>query len=190
MLKIENISKSYGLNSVLNNFSCNFEKNQRYYINGVSGAGKTTLFRIIMGLDTPDSGNIFIEDDKKISVVFQEYRLLENLSVFKNISLVTGKSKSEIMHNLEIFGIEKFANMPVSTLSGGMKQRVSLLRAMLFEHDILLLDEPFKGIDCDLKEIIIQEINKLHSTIILTTHLKDEAIKLNITTQIDLKKIF
>lgn len=186
MIKLENISKSFGDTKVLENFTYQFEKGEKYYINGVSGKGKTTLLRILMKLETIDSGEVLGLENAKISVVFQENRLVENISALRNISFATQKSDDEIMQKLKDFGLEGFEKCAVSTLSGGMKRRVAILRGMLLKHDVLLLDEPFRGLDDAIKDIVIEQINKLESTVIFTTHTKNEVKKLDIKHQIDL----
>lgn len=184
MIKIQKISKSFNDNKVLDNFSYHFKKGEKYYINGASGAGKTTLLRVIMNLEQQNSGKI--EINGILSVVFQENRLVENISPLENIAFVTDEKNDIILQKLELFGLKGFENVPVSTLSGGMKRRVSILRAILFKHDILLLDEPFQGLDEAIKDIIISEINTLKSTIIIATHDKNDIKKLGITHQINL----
>ncbi|MFI3115616.1 MAG: ATP-binding cassette domain-containing protein [Clostridia bacterium] len=182
MIKLEKICKSYGENKVLEDFSFHFKKGEKYYINSASGQGKTTLLRIIMNLEQPDHGNVYVNGN--LSVVFQEDRLIENISVLKNIEFAT--KNNETLKKIELFGLKGFENAPISSLSGGMKRRVAILRGMLYNHDVLLLDEPFRGLDDEIKNIVIKEIKALKSTVIITTHIKDEIEKMEIINQINL----
>jgi len=178
-ITINNLNKAYGNKTVLNNFSCVFKENVVSCIMGRSGVGKTTLISIITGLEEPDSGSIDGISDKKISVVFQENRLCENLSPVSNIRLVCNSkvSKKEIINALSDVGLNDCINQPVRELSGGMKRRVAVLRALFAEYDILLLDEAFKGLDDNTKAKVILFIkSKIKGkTVIMVTHDIDEA---------------
>ncbi len=187
-MKITNLKKSYGENQVLSGFSCKFQENQINGIMAPSGRGKTTLLKIIMGLETFDDGEIVGIYDKKISVVFQEDRLVENLSVLTNIAMVSEKSKEEIHHAIAEIGLCGYQKEKVSTLSGGMKRRVAILRALLAEGEILLLDEPFKGLDDNTKGKVIQIVKKhiQNRTTILVTHIKKEGEDLGVGNWIEL----
>lgn len=187
-MKAVNICKAFGDNVVLQDFSHEFLKGKTTAILGASGCGKSTLLNILMGLLAPDSGEIIRESDK-ISAVFQENRLCENLTVSANIRLVTGKrfSKKQIEQELNAVGLADCAEKPVRTLSGGMKRRTALLRALLAEYDILFLDEPFKGLDSETKSVILDYTSEKikGKTVVLVTHdlsecerLADETIKL------------
>ncbi|ONI38233.1 hypothetical protein AN639_10105 [Candidatus Epulonipiscium fishelsonii] len=185
---LKDVCKAYQQTIVLENFNHIFKSGERYYLKGSSGAGKTTLLRILMDLETIDSGKILNLSSYKTSAVFQEYRLVEELSSLRNISFVTGKSDDLIISYLNKFGLNGFEFAPVKQLSGGMKQRVSIIRAILIPSDLLLLDEPFKGLDETIKNIIIDEMLVLlkDKTVILTTHLAEEVTKLNIQNVIEL----
>jgi NitT/TauT family transport system ATP-binding protein len=143
-----------------------------------SGMGKTTLLRIIMGLEEPDSGSIKGLEDLKISTVFQEDRLCEYLTPINNIKLVNPTlTDQQILEALSSFGLSGCERQKTSELSGGMKRRIAILRAIMAEYDILFLDEPFKGIDINTKETVISEIIKRTKgkTIIFVTHDEAEA---------------
>jgi NitT/TauT family transport system ATP-binding protein len=146
-----------------------------------SGMGKTTLLRIMMGLEKPDSGKISGMDGLKISAVFQEDRLCEYLNPIANIGLVNSKlTKDEILSALESFGLIECAYRRTSKLSGGMKRRVAILRALLAEYDIMFMDEPFKGLDTGTKDVVISEIlsRTKGKTIIFVTHDIEEKEKM------------
>lgn len=178
MIKAVNVRKVFGENVVLDGFSHEFSDGKTTAVLGRSGCGKSTLLNILMGLTSSDSGEVIRPEGSKISAVFQEDRLCENLTVSANIRLVTGKrfSKEEIAVELVKIGLEDCANKPVRTLSGGMKRRTALLRALLAEYDVLFLDEPFKGLDADTKRNVMryckEKING--KTVILVTHDMDE----------------
>ena len=147
VLKAVDIVKRFGENTVLKNFSHEFAEGKATAILGRSGGGKTTLINVLMGLLPPDSGEVVREG--RISALFQEDRLCENLTASANIRLVTGKrlSKAQIAEELAAVGLGGCENKPVRELSGGMKRRTAMLRALLAEYDILFADEPFKGLD-------------------------------------------
>ena len=151
-IKIENLSKSYDGRQVFENLNMELTEGRITCIMAPSGKGKTTLLRILIGLEQADRGKITGIEGKNISVVFQEDRLCENLNVLSNIRLVQ-KEKTEIREGLEAVGLLDCCHQPVRELSGGMKRRVAILRALYAKWDILFLDEPFKGLDKEMKEM-------------------------------------
>ncbi|MFI3177852.1 MAG: ATP-binding cassette domain-containing protein [Eubacteriales bacterium] len=186
MIQLKKIDKSYGQVQVLHNFSMHIKMGEQYYISGDSGCGKTTLLRIIMGLEQVDAGEVNRERQNKFAVVFQEDRLIEELDVWTNLSISSKRSPIEIQSYLNVFGLEGFERASVDTLSGGMKRRVAILRALLSDFDILLLDEPFKGLDDERKSVIIEEMKRClkGKTVLLVTHSREEASLLGITNEI------
>ncbi len=178
MLKAENIIKSFGELTVLDGFSHDFSDGSFTVIMGASGCGKSTLLSILMGTLAPDSGTV-TRGGTRYSAVFQENRLCENLSALSNLRLVLGKSKNrfELINELEAVGLADAADKPVRSLSGGMKRRLTLLRALLAEYDVLFLDEPFKGLDEDTKQTVMAYTKEKTAgrTVILVTHDKTEA---------------
>ncbi len=190
MLKAVNISKRFGDLTVLENFSHDFAEGKITAVLGRSGCGKSTLLNILMGLMPPDSGEVIRPENCCISAVFQENRLCENLTAGANIRLVTGKrlSAREISEQFKAVGLEGCENKPARELSGGMKRRVALLRALLAEYDALFLDEPFKGLDGDTKQTVMEycKSNTTGKTVLFVTHdeqecsfLADEIIELS-----------
>ena len=148
MLKIKNLSKSFGDKSVLEDFSVDFPDGSRTLITGQSGKGKTTLLRIISGLEVPDGGEIIMPQNTVVAMMFQEPRLFPWMNVSDNINAVLDKADAEaIAVILGEFGLENEAKSMPAELSGGMQRRVSLARTLLFPADIYLLDEPFAGLD-------------------------------------------
>lgn len=180
MLEIKSVSKSYGEKKVFDNFSLTLPDKGVYAICTPSGSGKTTLLRLIAGLEKPDSGEIILPENAEISVVFQEDRLLSALDVRGNIKAVLGgtdKSRRLADECLERCGLSGVAEKPVSSLSGGMKRRVAIARAIAFGGNILLLDEPFKGLDDETKRMTADFIfeNKRNRLTIMITHILSEA---------------
>ena len=179
---LRSISKAYNGLAVFDNFSAVFPNGSITAVMGPSGCGKTTLVNILLGLTACDSGEIS-GIPEKLSAVFQEDRLCEVFSPPANIRLVTGKSRSdaEIARCLSALGLQDALNRPVSQLSGGMKRRVSLARALLAEYDLLVLDEPFKGLDADTRGMVMAYVKDQAAgkTVILVTHDEHEAASLS-----------
>lgn len=187
-IELVNVCKKYGEKEILNNLNISFPKDKITVITGPSGVGKTTLLNIISGLDTEYEGNIFWHENvsnKKFSYIFQEDRLIPWLTVYENIEFVLKSQlnkeqiKKVIDKNLKLVKLYNNRNMLPETLSGGMKRRVAIARAFAYESNLLLMDEPFKGLDNDLKKEIIEEFltiwNNNRRTVILITHDKGEA---------------
>ena len=175
---LKNISKAYNGIAVFDRFSAVIPHGSITAVMGPSGCGKTTLVNMLLGLAKFDSGEISGVPEK-LSAVFQEDRLCEVFSPQANIRLVTGKSKSdeEITRCLTALGLQDALDRPVSQLSGGMKRRVSLARALLAEYGLLVLDEPFKGLDPDTRSMVMAYVKAQTSgkTVILVTHDEREA---------------
>lgn len=177
-IKAVNISKAFGDRQVLKNFSHEFATGETTCIMGASGCGKTTLLNVIIGLVPPDSGEIFGVDDLRKSVIFQEDRLCENISAVANLRLVRPSlSREEAVKMLEAIGLTAVKNQPVREFSGGMKRRVAILRALCAEYDLLLADEPFKGLDEETKLTVMKFFKEQTrgKTVILVTHEQTEA---------------
>ena len=182
MIKLKNISFSYGKQQILNNFSLTVNNGECVQLYGISGSGKTTVLRIILGLENKIEGNIIVP--QKISTVFQEDRLLENKDVLSNVRLVIPKEKYHIADSLiKELGLWDDRKKRISQLSGGMKRKVAIIRAIVYEGDALILDEPFNGLDGDNKKIIAQVIKRefldKNKPVLLITHIKEDAQLLN-----------
>ena len=181
-LKIHNLSKSFGEKTILTDFSYDFSDTGIYILRGKSGIGKTTLLRIIAGLDKEYSGNVS-GGVKNVSYAFQEYRLFPTLGVLENV-MIASKTQSdkdieEAKRLLFSMGFsESELTLRPSELSGGMKQRVSLCRAFFKDAPILLLDEPTKELDHTLCERLYEIIRKISRKrlVIVVTH-NDEDLK-------------
>jgi len=178
-IKLEHINKNFGDKIVLKDFSAEFKDDCITCLMGPSGVGKTTVLNIIMGLIKPDSGNVSGINNRKLSVVFQEDRLLNWLSAIDNVALVSNETvtKEKIITLLNELGLKDSSYDSVSKLSGGMKRRVAIARALINNAEILILDEPFKGLDEDTKENVMSIIKKYSKSkcVILVTHDISEA---------------
>ena len=179
---LNSVSKSFGDTEVLKSLSAVFPAGKTSCITAPSGIGKTTLLRILMGLEKPDSGSISGLDDISIGAVFQEDRLCENMTAAANIKLVSPMlDDSAITLAMQSVGLYDCEHRIVSELSGGMRRRVAILRAILFDADLYLLDEPFKGLDADTRADVIFFIKRQLSgkTVILVTHDPREAAQMD-----------
>ncbi len=188
MLSIKSLNKKYGQNSLFENFSYDFEETGIYIISGKSGIGKTTLLRIIAGIDNDYDGQVLNGGIQNTSFMFQEYRLFPELSAIDNILIclkeINNESELKAENMLISLGLQKADHeKKPSELSGGMKQRVSFVRALMKDTPILLLDEATKELNFELYskmlEIIKDEAKK--RLVILVTHKEDEADKLSAT---------
>ncbi len=172
-ISLKNINKSFDGKIIFDDYSVSFEKGKRYCIMGQSGIGKTTLFNFLLNLKKPDSGEIN-GIPKYVSAVFQEDRLFEAFSAVENIKAVAGQSvtNEEINQILFKLGLSGSEILTVSKLSGGMKRRVAIARALLAESQLLIMDEPFKGLDGETRiktANVILEYSK-NKTVIFSTH--------------------
>ena len=191
---LNNISKSYGGKSVLKDLSLVIEEKSVCLITGDSGSGKTTLLRIIAGLDTDYTGEITGVSAKDCAFVFQEYRLFPTLSALENVALSAKGEKNEkterakkLLYDLN-FSESDLYKLP-SELSGGMKQRVSIARALASDRPVMLFDEPTKELDKNLRRSLYKKINELSAdkTVIMVSHLTDDVKEFSSVT-VELKK--
>lgn len=176
-IDIERLCKSYGEKAVFQDFSCSFDAGSVTCLMAPSGWGKTTLLRLMMGLETPDSGSITGMEDARICALFQEDRLCENLDAAANLMLVNPKlTRRDAVSALQMAGLTD-CSQPVREFSGGMKRRTALMRALCMPGDVLLLDEPFKGLDADTRMRMLDCIGKYRNnrTLILVSHDEDDA---------------
>lgn len=187
MLRLENLTKSYNDNYIFKDFSMVIEKNRITCLLGKSGSGKTTLLNVLSSIT--DEFKVKYSDFEKLrySYIFQEPRLLEWYTVYKNLQFVLDSinmSKQviheKVMDSLKMVEMEKYADYYPYQLSGGMAQRVSIARAFVKDFDVLLMDEPFKGLDPTQKEDITDRFLKMwrenRKTVIYVTHDLDEAL--------------
>lgn len=146
---LNNLHKSFGGKRVFSGLNLTFPAGQATCLMGPSGSGKTTILRMLMGLEKPDGGQIGgITKSMHISAVFQEDRLCEGFSAMANVRLACpGAAAEAIEAQLCAVGLKGSLSQPVRQLSGGMKRRVAIVRAVMADYDLMLLDEPFKGLD-------------------------------------------
>ena len=192
-LEVKNVSKSFDKNHVLKDISIELNRGELVCLLGVSGGGKTTLFNIISGLLTPDNGQVLLDGkditDKpgRISYMLQKDLLLPYMTIEDNASLpllLKGMKKKEarlqVSPMFEQFGLEGTQKKYPSQLSGGMRQRVALLRTYMFSKDVALLDEPFSALDTLTKSSMhkwyLNVMDKIHLSTLFITHDIDEAI--------------
>ena len=188
-LRISNLKKRFADKVIFDDFSYEFSNNGIYAITGESGVGKTTLLRLIAGLDTHYSGSISGGGIGNVSLAFQENRLFPNLSALDNVVLAnhnepTPNAVEEAKKMLISLGIsEKDIYLYPSELSGGMRARISLARAFLKQAPILLLDEPTSELDSENAELVRKIIKKQakNRLIIIVTHNLEEISMLSAT---------
>lgn len=185
MLELQHITRRFATKTVIQDLSFTFPDKGVFALMGPSGCGKTTLLRLLAGLDRPDDGTIQ-GTHHKVAMSFQEPRLLEWLNCENNVKLVLSKVENapEIAaHWLDVLGLASVSKQYPKELSGGMKQRLSLARALAFGGDLLLLDEPFSALDQELKIRIAPRIRKAieHTLTILVTHDPQDAELLGAT---------
>lgn len=190
-MKITNLTKKFGKKIVLSSLTAEIPNKGITAVQGASGMGKTTLLRILAGLDKKFLGQIDLGKIKKISYVFQEPRLLNNLTALENVMLVldkSAKSRETATKWLCELGLENDLNTYPDEMSGGMKQRVSIARALAFDGDLLLLDEAFNGIDeqrtIDIMDIIIDFAEK--KPCVVVSHNQDHLDYLKVCKTIEL----
>lgn len=187
-LEISNISKKYHESPLFEDFSVDVDEGRITCILGPSGCGKTTLLNMIGGIVPPDEGSLNGFEGKRISYIFQDPRLLPWKTVRENIEFVLDKElsaskKLEISdHFIRLVELEGFENYYPSKLSGGMRQRVSIARAFAYPSDVILMDEPLKGLDVKLKLNLIRTFTRIWEsdkrTVIFVTHDVEEALLL------------
>ncbi len=181
MIEIKDLSVRLGTKQVFDRFSMTMPDSGVVLVSGESGIGKTTLLRILSGLQKPDSGIVTGLADRKISFVFQEPRLLEFLSAFQNVAIVSDTEEARRL--LSALNLETEINQKAGALSGGQKQRVSIARAFAFSNDMVLLDEPFSGLDEQNKKRVAELISSARLAVVVT-HEPSDIKLLNINQKI------
>lgn len=183
-IQIKNLSKAYDGRPVLENFSLALPERGTVCLLGPSGSGKTTLLHLMAGLIKPESGTVSGLKHKKISFIFQEDRLLPWLTAEENVAVVMDKRYSagcSPSRWLEKLGLAGEEHKRPAELSGGMRRRVAIARALAFSGDVLLMDEPFKGLDAQTRSLVMEVIRQetQGALNILVTHQEEAAAMLS-----------
>lgn len=195
MVEISHLYKTYpGSIHALRDIDLSIGKGEFVFLTGSSGAGKTTLFRLICGFDKPTSGELLIANQdvselrgqelskyrQQLGVVFQDYKLLRNRTIFDNVALplMLRGERSQNLHRrvmevLDLVGLQRYFQSLPETLSGGEQQRASIARAIVHRPHLLIADEPTGNLDPDLSEQIISLLENIRAqgtTIVVATH--------------------
>lgn len=179
LIELEHVSLAFRGATVLSNMDMTIREGERLAVMGPSGSGKTSLLRLIAGLIKPTAGKIIRHTDR-IAVQFQEARLLPTRTAAENVNAVLSdgaKTMPEARAWLARVGLDPAADLYPDELSGGMAQRVALARALAYGGDLLLLDEPFRGLDDKRKVEMMDTVLSCttHTAILLVTHDRAEA---------------
>ena len=185
-LAVRDLSKTFENLQVLQGVNLDFKDSGIYCLMGPSGTGKTTFLRILMGLEKADTGVIQGWDGKRFSAVFQEDRLCEAYTPLDNVMMAADRSVAREAAKRELCRIlpEESISRPVYTLSGGMKRRTAVCRALLAPYDILVMDEPFVGLDEDTRGQVLRYVREKTEgkLVILSTHMEEDAAVLGAET--------
>ena len=180
-VELRNLSVAFDGRPVLTGLCHAFRDGSITCVTGPSGCGKTTLLRLLMGLLQPDSGQISGLPDR-CAAVFQEDRLIAHLPPSANVrvALPRGFSRRRVSDALVAVGLDASAERPVRELSGGMRRRVAIVRALLADAPLVIMDEPFKGLDASTRDVVIRFVRPLLAdrTVVITTHDPYEAVLL------------
>jgi NitT/TauT family transport system ATP-binding protein len=180
VITLRGITHRFGDELVLDGVDLELDEGHVTALTGPNGSGKTTLARFLLGLATPDAGEINGTEGRRLAAVFQEDRLCEHLSAVRNIALVLHRSTllSVVVDELRRIGLDdESLTKPVRDLSGGQRRRVAIVRALLADADLIVLDEPFKGLDPDGKVQVMTWVRERCAgvTTLLITHDAAEA---------------
>src|SRR5882757_5691059 len=198
-IELKNVSKKFGEVTAVNNVSFSVKEGELMALLGPSGGGKTTVLRMIAGLEMPTEGDLFIRgqrvndisvQQRNIGFVFQNYALFKNMNVFKNIAFglkikkwKKADIKDRVAEMLKVFEIEGLEKRYPHQLSGGQRQRVAIARSLAPKPSMLLLDEPFGAVDAKIRQELREWLVKLHHdlnvTTIFVTHDQEEAMEVS-----------
>jgi putative spermidine/putrescine transport system ATP-binding protein len=198
-ISLRGLTKRYGAVAAVDGLDLEIREGEFLTLLGSSGCGKTTTLMLIAGFERPDSGDIVLSGrsvvgvpphKRRIGVVFQNYALFPHLTVFENVAFALRnlrwprqRVKERVKELLEMVALEDLAGRSPAQLSGGQQQRVAIARALAFEPEVLLLDEPLGALDRRLRELMLQELRRLHRilgvTMVYVTHDQDEALAMS-----------
>lgn len=173
VVEVTDIRKFYNSRTIIDSQTFSLYKGDVLLVTGASGSGKTTLLRCLLGLTEPDEGTVAYPGGKpRMAAVFQEDRLCEGFSARRNVTLATGASREEAVALLTELGIDDCERKPVRKFSGGMKRRTAWARALCAKPDLLILDEPFTGLDSARKDQLIEKLRVIapECAIVIVTH--------------------
>lgn len=179
-LKVNGLSKSFGNLEVLKNINLTFQPGLIYCLMSPSGSGKTTFFRILLGLERADSGSVEGMERVRTSAVFQENRLCEAFTPVDNVAMVMPgsgfRNRKRACEELLQLLPEESLSRPTATLSGGMKRRVAIVRALSVPAGLVLMDEPFTGLDEETKKNVMEYIRERAKgkLVIISTHQQED----------------
>jgi len=199
IIELKNISKSFGEEQILENFSVEIARHEFVTILGPSGCGKTTMLRLIGGFETPDNGQILFNGEditelppykRHLNTVFQKYALFPHMNVFDNVAFGLNIKKvdkkiirEKVSEMLKLVNLSGFEKRNIDSLSGGQQQRIAIARALVNEPDVLLLDEPLGALDLKLRQEMQLELKKIQKklgiTFIYVTHDQEEALTMS-----------
>lgn len=179
MIALRGVTKRFGAHVVLDGFDLDLADDVTAVM-GPNGSGKTTLGRLLLGLETPDGGTITGLDGSRRAAVFQEDRLCEQLSAVGNVRLVLdrGTRRPVVVEELRRVGLDDDSlTKPVRELSGGQRRRVAIVRALMVQAELVVLDEPFTGLDTDARPVVMAYVGERCQgrTTVLVTHDRAEA---------------
>lgn len=184
MYELKHIDFSYGDKLVLKDFSLSLPQKGAVCLFGVSGLGKTTVLRLIAGLEKPKNGSLEGFENKRITFIFQEDRLLPWRTAKENVALALGntsEAKEKALAVLSSLGLKNDADRYPDEMSGGMCRRVAAARALAPESDVILADEPFTGLDEENRRVLAAALREKakNELVVVVTHIEDEASLLN-----------
>lgn len=199
IIKLENVSKRFGEEDILENFSVEIAPREFVTILGPSGCGKTTTLRLIGGFERPDSGRVLFDGEditdlppykRRLNTVFQKYALFPHMNVFENVAfgLTIKKMDKKVIREkvenvLKLVNLSGYEKRDITSLSGGQQQRIAIARALVNEPEVLLLDEPLGALDLKLRQEMQLELKKIQKklgiTFIYVTHDQEEALTMS-----------
>lgn len=205
VLRLNGVSRVFGSTKAVDELSLEVNAGEVFTLLGPSGCGKTTTLRLIAGLERPDGGDIWLGDrpvasvsnrvfvpphKRQMGMVFQSYAIWPHMNVFQNVAyplrlrkVAKSEQKDRVARALSLVGLDGLEERPAPMLSGGQQQRVALARALVYEPEILLLDEPFSNLDAKLREQMRVEVKQLQQrlgiTVLFVTHDQTEALSLS-----------
>ena len=174
IVNAENISYKVNDNKLFHNLSFTIEEGEALHVQGSNGSGKSTLIRIILGITKQTKGNILVNTNREICYLGHKNALKNYLSLEDNILLMDLNQRPDLKQYIEVLGFKKILDVNVANLSYGQQKKLALLRLFLNESDLIVLDEPFVGLDKETQEILnnflVSELKK-NKAIIYTSHI-------------------